>query len=274
MKRLLFVFAVIISIQASAQRQLQKIWETDTTLAIPESVLPDIKNKVLYVSLIDGAPWEADGKGAIGKVDLSGKIVNANWITGLQAPKGLGMYNNKLYVADMNSVVVIDIPKGAIERTIKIDSAQGLNDITVDDKGIVYASDSRSRAGNIYRIENNTPSLYLSGFRGINGLRALGNDLYVATGKDIFKVDANKTQTSIGIIDQGGDGIEPVGNGDWIGSAWAGVIYYFTADGKREILLDARPDKMNTADFGYDPATKILYVPTFARKSVIAYQLK
>ena len=274
MKRLLFVIAVIGSLQGAAQRQLQKLWETDTTLAVPESVLPDVKNKVLYVSLIDGSPWEADGKGAIGKVDLSGKIINATWVTGLHAPKGLGMYGNKLYVADMNSVVVIDIAKGAIERTIKIDSAQGLNDITIDDKGIVYASDSRSRTGEVYRIENGNPSVYLRGFRGINGLRAVGNDLYVATSKDIFKVDANKTQTSIGIIDQGGDGIEPVGNGDWIGSAWAGVIYYFTADGKREILLDARPDKMNTADIGYDPATKIVYVPTFARKSVVAYQLK
>ena len=272
MKRLLFLFAVVVSIESAAQHQLQKLWETDTTLAVPESVLPDIKNKVLYVSLIDGAPWEADGKGAIGKVDLSGKIINGAWVKGLHAPKGMGMFNNKLYAADMNSVVVIDIPKGTIEKTIKIDSAQGLNDITVDDKGVVYASDSRT--GKVYRIENGTPSLYLSGFRGLNGLRAVGNDLYVATGKDIFKVDANKTQTSIGIIDQGGDGIEPIGNGDWIGSAWAGVIYYFTADGKRETLLDSRADKMNTADIGYDPATKIVYVPTFARKSVVAYQLK
>jgi hypothetical protein len=131
MKRLLFLFAVIGALHSAAQHQLQKIWETDTTLAVPESVLPDIPNKVLYVSLIDGAPWEADGKGGIGKVDLNGKIVNAKWITGLHAPKGLGMFGNKLYAADMNSVAVIDISKGSISSTIKIDSAQGLNDITV-----------------------------------------------------------------------------------------------------------------------------------------------
>ena len=272
MKRLLFLFAVIGALHSAAQHQLQKIWETDTTLAVPESVLPDIPNKVLYVSLIDGAPWEADGKGGIGKVDLNGKIINAKWITGLHAPKGLGMFGNKLYAADMNSVAVIDISKGSIVSTIKIDSAQGLNDITVDSKGVVYASDSKT--GKVYRIENGTPSLYLSGFKGINGLRALGNDLYVATSKDVFKVDANKTQTSIGIIDQGGDGIEPVGNGDWIGSAWAGYIYYMCADGKRDLLLDTHEQKWNTADIGYDPATKIVYVPTFARKSVAAYQLK
>ena len=273
MKRLFFLFAMIAALHSTAQHQLQKIWETDTTLAVPESVLPDIPNKVLYVSLIDGAPWEADGKGGIGKVDLNGKIINAKWITGLHAPKGLGMFGNKLYVADMNGVAIIDIAKGAIESTIKIDSAQGLNDITVTDKGIVYVSDSRSKAGNIYRIENGNASLYLSGYPGVNGLRAVGNDLYVAT-KEVYKVDANKKRTAIGIIDQGGDGIEPVGNGDWIGSAWAGYIYYIYADGKRDLLLDTHEQKWNTADIGYDPAKKIVYVPTFARKSVAAYQLK
>jgi hypothetical protein len=273
MKPIFFLFVITASLHAAAQHQLQKIWETDTTLAIPESVLPDISNKVLYVSLINGAPWEADGKGGIGKVDLNGKIINANWITGLHAPKGLGKFGNKLYAADMNSVVVVDIAKGVVESRIKIDSAQGLNDITVTDKGIVYVSDSRSPVGNIYRIENGIASLYLSGFPGVNGLRAVGNDLYVAT-KEVYKVDANKNRTSIGAIDQGGDGIEPVGNGDWIGSAWVGYIYYIYADGKRDLMLDTHEQKWNTADIGYDPAAKIVYVPTFMRKSIAAYQLK
>jgi hypothetical protein len=272
MKRLLFLFSIMGTLHASAQHQLQKIWETDTTLAIPESVLPDLQNKVLYVSLIDGAPWDADGKGGIGKVDLNGKIINSSWVTGLNAPKGLGMFGGKLYAADLNSVAVIDIATGKIQSFIKIDSAQGLNDITVDSKGVVYASDSKT--GKIYRIANGSPSLYMSDFKGINGLRAVGNDLYVATSKDVYKVDANKTQTSIGIIDQGGDGIEPVGNGDWIGSAWVGYIYYLHADGKRDLLLDTHEQKWNTADIGYDPVKKIVYVPTFMRKSVAAYQLK
>jgi hypothetical protein len=272
MKRLLFVFAVTGTLHAKAQHQLQKIWETDTTLAVPESVLPDVPNNVLYVSLIDGLPWEADGKGGIGKLDLNGKIINANWITGLQAPKGMGKFGNKLYVADINSVAVINIKKGTIQSVIKIDSAQGLNDITVDSKGIVYVSDSK--AGKVYRIKKGKPALYLSGLKGVNGLRVVDNDLYVATSKDVYKVDGNKAQTSIGIIDQGGDGIEPVGNGDWIGSAWVGYIYYLYADGKRDLLLDTHEQKWNTADIGYDPIKKIVYVPTFAKKSVVAYQLK
>src|SRR5687768_6022732 len=149
MKRLLFVFALTGTLHATAQHQLQKLWETDTTLAIPESVLPDVPNNVLYVSLIDGPPWEADGKGGIGKLDLNGKIINANWITGLQAPKGMGKFGNNLYVADINRVAVINIEKGTIQSLIKIDSALALNDITIDSKGIVYLSDSK--AGKVYR---------------------------------------------------------------------------------------------------------------------------
>ena len=35
MKLLLFLFALIGSLSSTAQHQLQKIWETDTTLASP-----------------------------------------------------------------------------------------------------------------------------------------------------------------------------------------------------------------------------------------------
>ncbi len=64
MKDLVFIFLLIASMGAEAQTHtLEKMWETDTIVAIPESVLPDTKKKILYVSLIDGGPWVSDGKG-------------------------------------------------------------------------------------------------------------------------------------------------------------------------------------------------------------------
>src|SRR5262245_46525362 len=47
------------------QHQLEKLWETDTIVAVPESVLPDFKQGILYISLIDGGGWDADGKGGV-----------------------------------------------------------------------------------------------------------------------------------------------------------------------------------------------------------------
>ncbi len=69
MKILVFIFLLGASVVAKAQTHtLVKMWETDTIVAIPESVLPDVKKKILYVSLIDGGPWVSDGKGGVGKL--------------------------------------------------------------------------------------------------------------------------------------------------------------------------------------------------------------
>ena len=97
-KIILFSIAVILFTVATAQHQLVKLWSTDTLLKVPESVLFDGKNSVLYVANIDGQPWANDGKGSIGKVGLDGKIIAVDWVSGLQAPKGMGLHKNKLFV--------------------------------------------------------------------------------------------------------------------------------------------------------------------------------
>ncbi|MCH5597757.1 hypothetical protein [Niabella ginsengisoli] len=87
-------------------------------------------------------------------------------------------------------------------------------------------------------------------------------------------MDKNKNKVIVASgFEQGGDGIEPVGNGDFIVTCWPGIIYYVKANGQFEKMLDVQ-GKMNTADLAYDAATKTLYVPTFNNFSVIAYKLK
>jgi hypothetical protein len=269
MKLVLVLCCLLFGINSQGQHQLKKIWESDSTLAIPESVLPD--KDVLYVSLIDGSPWETDGKGGIAKLDKNGKIINPGWASGLNAPKGMGIWGGKLYVADVSEVAVINLSNGKVESKIPVESATGLNDITVDDKGTVYVSDSK--LGTVHQLKNNQATLYLSNLKGVNGLKAVGTDLYILTAKEVYKVGSDKQQTVVGMMELGGDGIEPVGKGDFILSTWAGVVYYMGKDGKMETLLDTRAQKKNTADIGYDPAQRIIYIPTFMAKSVVAYQL-
>lgn len=251
---------------------MEKLWETDSIIAIPESVLPDAKRNLLFVSLIDGAPWEADGKGGIGRLAMDGRNYDGKWVTGLHAPKGMGIFGNRLYVADMNEVVVINIDNATIEKKIAPEGAQSLNDITVDDKGVVYVSDSKGFR--IWRIENDQPVLYLENLPGLNGLKAVGIDLLIASGKSFVKADASKNIQKIAELPQGLDGIEPIGNGDYIVTAWAGYVYYVHADGKVDTILDTRNERRNAADIGYDPVNRIVYVPTFFAKTVCAYKLK
>ena len=273
MKIIIFSLIICLSIKADAQTHtLQKIWETDSVVPVPESVLPDFKKNLLYVSLINGGAWDADGVGGVGKINIDGTNFDSTWITGLSAPKGLGRYGNRIYAADNSNVVVIDVRKGEIEKKIPVEDATGLNDITVDSKGIVHVSDSRQ--GKIWRIEKDVPSLYLDNIKGANGLKATNDYLVFAEGKFLKKANVQKKVAQIAEVPESIDGIEPVGNGDFIVTSWIGYIFYVTADGQVETLLDSHTEKMNTADIGFDQAKRILYVPTFNAKKIIAYRLK
>lgn len=274
MKKQLLIPALLLSASLFAQEpKLEKIWTTDSLLKVPESVLFDAENKVLYVSNIDGQPGGRDGKGAVGKLGLDGKIIAAEWISGLNAPKGMGLYKNKLYVSDLNEVVVIDIKKGTITEKIIVPDAVFLNDITIDNKGTIYVSDSRTFK--VHKIENGTVFLLVDKLQGPNGLLAIKDGLLILDRGSLLKMtnDGQLSKLADG-MDPATDGIEMVKEKEYIVSCWGGIVYYVYANGNKTTLLDTRNEKMNSADIGYDTKKKIVYVPTFYRNTVTAYQLK
>lgn len=256
--------------------KLVQKWETDTILKVPESVIFDSKNKVLYVANITGKdPWGADGKGSIGKVGLDGKIINVDWVTGLQAPKGMGIYNDKLYVADIQEIAVIDIATGKIERKIKISGCKGLNDISIDPSGVIYVTDSQGKR--LYKIESeNSPTMLLDSLAGPNGVLVSGKNLLLLNDGGLYKVNMGSKNTIsliAGGMEGGTDGIENVKDEDYLISCWAGAIWYLNGDGRKEMLYDGKSIGKNTADIAYDPATKTVYVPTFWKNSVMAFEV-
>ena len=277
MKKLLslFIFSVVLFSVSNAQKhQLVKKWETDSVLKVPESVLFDAANQVLYETNIDGTdPWGMDGKGSVGKVGLDGKIIKVEWVNGLNAPKGMGLYKGKLYVADLGNLAVIDVKDAKIVKTIPVTGAQGLNDVTIDKNGVVYVSDSKTKQ--IFRVENEKSELFLDNLKGPNCVLVRGNDFYILDAGAAYKVEKDKSLTKMTDgMDGGTDGIENVSGNDFLVSCWAGVIWYVNADGTKEKLYDGREEKRNTADIGFDPKTKTVYVPTFWRNSVVAYEVK
>ena len=257
-----------------AQHKLEKLWETDSVLKVPESVLFDGDNKILYAANIDGTdPWAKDGKGSVAKVGLDGKVIAAEWVSGLNAPKGMGLHKGKLYVADLNELVVIDIAGGKIEKRITVTGAEGLNDVSVSKSGIVYVSDSKLKK--IFTVKDGVSELLLDTLKGPNGVLMRGDDFYLLDAGGMFKMNKDKTLTKITDgMDGGTDGIENISGNDFIVSCWQGVVWYVNADGSKQQLLDSRGDKKNSADIGIDAKNKIVYVPTFWRNTIVAYRVK
>ncbi len=75
-------------------------------------------------------------------------------------------------------------------------------------------------------------------------------------------------------MDKSTDGIEMVKENEFMVSCWTGIIYYVKSDGNKQVLLDTRDQKINSADIGYDPVNRIVYVPNFLNNTVTAYSLK
>ncbi|MDB5119164.1 MAG: ATP/GTP-binding protein [Sphingobacteriales bacterium] len=254
------------------EHTITKIWETQNNLKVPESVLYEPKSKVLYFSNIDGTPDGKDGKGSIGKLSLDGKTAT-EIVTDLNAPKGLGIYKNVLYTADIDQVVAIDLNTNKVINRYPVEGAAFLNDITINLKGKVFVSDSGT--GKIHVIEDGKVSTYLEELKEVNGLLSVKDDLYILASGSLWKADKSKKLTQIAHgLESSTDGIEQTKNGDFIVSSWNGMVYYVKADGSKETLLNTTAEQSKTADIGFDVKNNIIYVPTFFKNTVAAYQLK
>jgi len=273
----LFQLSVSLPTQAQTAHKLTKLWESEAALKVPEGVRLDAKRKVLYVSNIDGQPWEADGKGSIAKIGLDGKVIAAEWVTGLDCPKGLALSPDGkwLYAADIGGIVVIDVRKGKIKSKIAIPEGIQLNDLVSDGKDTLYISDSKGKK--IYAVKDGKVSVHLDEtvLKGPNGLLVHEGALYVLDNNSLNKVLPDKTLKVLADGMTGGvDGLENVKDSDFLVSVWSGALWYVNADGSKELLFDGKAVQTSTADIGWDPATKTVYVPTFFKNSIIAFKVE
>ena len=272
--------ALAVTVQAqtpATAHKLTKVWESEAVLKVPESVRLDAKRKVLYVSNIDGEPWAADGKGSIAKIGLDGKVIAAEWVTGLDCPKGMALSEDGklLYVADIGGVVSIDIKSGKVKSKTAIPDGQQLNDLVSDGNGTLYVSDSKGKK--VYAVKDGKVSVHLDDkvLKGPNGLLVHDGALYVLDNNSLNRVEPDKSLKVIADGMAGGtDGLENVRGGDFLVSVWSGAVWYVNADGTKELLFDGKAEKTSTADIGWDPVSKTVYVPTFFKNTVIAFKVE
>lgn len=276
MKKTFYCLVIFASLQACANvafsQTLTKLWETDSTFKVPESTLYYAEEKIIFVSNIDGKSNEKDLKGSISKLNTDGTVKQHDWAINLSAPKGMAISGNKLYVADLDEVVSLDVKTGEVLQRIPVKESIFLNDVTIAPNGDVFVSDSRK--GNIHRIQGSTVTTFIDNKKNVNGLLYVGDALYFVAGDTLFKAKENKQMAVVTTgMDASTDGIIETKNGELVVSCWNGIIYYIKNDGSKLTLLDSRPEKINTADIGFDKENNVLYVPTFFHNKVMAYRL-
>ena len=277
-----------------------KLWETPNDLKNPESVAYASEQNVLFVSNVNGKPTQKDQNGFISKVSPSnGSIIELNWVTGLNAPKGIAISNNKstLYVSDITDLVEINIDNGKIMKRYNAPGSAFLNDVVSDNQGNIYVSDTVTNT--TYKLDtnakdgNNTSSLqaWLQSpqLNGPNGLHVDNskNRVIVASLGDMSKpgggievIDLkNKTITTLGkegtTSPFGGlDGIESDTTEAhyYVTDNPAGKVYIVNADGTGYgTLIDLHTK--GAADLGFIPSQSTIIIPLMQDNKLEAYKL-
>jgi hypothetical protein len=123
----------------------------------PESVLHDSVQDIYFVSNINGSFTAKDGNGFISRVRPDGAVENLKFIEGgkngvtLNAPKGLALSGDTLWVTDIDAVRAFNAKTGAAIDTVGLASlgAVFLNDVVVTQSGALYITDTGVRLDDV-----------------------------------------------------------------------------------------------------------------------------
>lgn len=253
-------------------------WLTGDDFLVPETVLYDPADRVLYVSNYDayraGNPVDRQ---FITRMKLDGTIDSLKWVAGLVNPTGMCLAHGKLYVVERRTLTEIDRASGTVVNRFNYPQAGFPNDIAPASDGSLYISDSNANA--IYRFADGSFEIWLSGdeIRNPNGLQIHGNSLIVGNNGDrsLKTVDiATKEISTIATLPTGViDGIETDRDGNFLVSQAVGRLYRITPEGSITTLLDTTGLERGTANFAYVAEENLLVIPTFTDNRVVAYEL-
>jgi len=277
--------ALIAFSTAAAAAAPRLLWETKG-LAQPESVVEDPATGVIYVSNINGAVMQKDGNGFISRLTADGKMLERQWVKGLNSPTGLALHDRTLYAADVDQLIEINAASGEILKRYDAKGAVFLNDVVVDDDGTVYVSDTPMNT--IWRLKDGSfePWLANDALNGPNGLLIQGKTLIVASLGKVQSQGQKKELGTLLAVSLDDQKVSKVGKGELIGNLdglqaiqpgvylvtdWAqGALYRVDAKGKVDELIDLN---QGSADLSYLPGKKMLLIPMMLDNSLVAYRL-
>jgi len=262
----------------------------------PESVLHDPVQDIYFVSNINGGPTTKDNNGFISRVRPDGAVENLKFIEGghggvtLNAPKGLAIRGDTLWVADIDVVRSFDAKTGAPRDSVSLAGlgAVFLNDIAIAQTGALYITDTGIRfddVGNmlhpgpdrIFRIGSDrqvTVAVRGDTLGRPNGitLDSVGKRFIVVQfgGRSVLAWKPGDKAPSVIAKGPGGfDGVEIAGSRMLV-SSWTDSTVSSYETGQEAKVITGVP---SPADIGYDGKRNRVLIPVFTGNRVEIWQL-
>lgn len=272
-----------------------KVGETGG-MSTPESVRYDPELDVFYVSNINGNPSVHDGNGFIAVVRADSVGAPARMLVEggrngakLDAPKGIALAGDTLWVADIDHVRAFNRKTGAPIADIDLSGqhATFLNDVVIGGDGSVYVTDTGIRfdaqgamthpgTDRIFKITGRkVAALTADSLNSPNGIAwDAANSRFIlgpfnGTAVQTWK-EGDKAPATLATGPGQYDGVEVLGDGRVLVTSWT--------DSTVDVIKDGVMTKVVTgvgapADIGVDTKRNVVVVPRFSDNKLEYFKL-
>jgi sugar lactone lactonase YvrE len=256
---------------------------TVDSLEAPEAARFDRELGVYFVSNINGSPLAKDGNGYISRLTRDGKVDSLKFIAGgrggakLDAPKGLAIKGDTLWVADIDAARAFDKRSGKPIATVNLSGqAKFLNDAVVGPDGAIYFTDTGivddGKGGmahpgpdRVFRVvgRQGTVALEFKDKPGPNGIAwdSAGSRFVIVSfqGTSIYHWAPGDSAATVAAEGPGMmDGIEALGDGRFVVSTWTDSSLFVLRGDKITKLVGGLPA---AADIALDRERGRIAVP-------------
>jgi len=268
------------------------------SMKVPESVRYDADLDAYFVSNINGNPSQKDGNGFIAKVEagnmgtMTAFVQSGKGGVTLNAPKGMAIVGDTLWVADIDFMRAFNKRTGAVIANVDLRplKVEFLNDVVAGPDGSIYVTDTgihfddkgaMTHPGHdqIIKLTARKPSVAVKSdsalkapngiaWDAVNGRFVLGpfNDKAVSAWKD-----GDTTVTTIGSGPGGYDGVEVLGDGRILVTSWAdSSVQVFSNGAFHKVVGNVEAP----ADIGVDTKRNVLAIPRFNAGRVEYFTIK
>jgi hypothetical protein len=250
----------------------------------PASVLYDEVLDIYYVSNVNGGSLDRDGNGFISRLRPNGHLISLRWIEGgedgveLNAPKGMAILGDTLYVADIDCVRIFDRRSGDPMGSVCPEGATNLHDLAVKRRGPLYVTD---RAGALFAIEGDGSSSEV--LRGEElgeptGIASSVRGVFVAgfQNRSISQLWPEELKAFVRGRTWKLNGLAITEDGSFVFSNWADSTILFiqsSRGGSRGNIFTLVQDVPTPGDLGYDGKRNRILVPVLEQNRVFFVDL-